>query len=75
MNKIIDGFKLKVIAILAMLLNHIDSGFSIYEQSSLAFFFTEFIGKLTFPIIAYLLVEGFFTCNRKLYAIRMMFFG
>ncbi|MGH1751216.1 TraX family protein [Enterococcus raffinosus] len=58
-----------------MLSNHIGSGFSIYEQSSLVFFFTEFIGKLTFPIMAYLLVEGFlYTRNRKHYAIRMMIF-
>lgn len=75
MNKTIDGFKMKVIAILAMLLNHIGSGFSIYEQSNLVFVFTEFIGKLTFPIMAYLLVEGFlYTRNRKHYAIRMMIF-
>ncbi|MFM2490683.1 hypothetical protein ABW365_25250 [Enterococcus avium] len=38
MNLSIDGFKLKVIAIIAMLLNHIGSGFSLYEQSSVLFF-------------------------------------
>ncbi|MGG5368746.1 TraX family protein [Enterococcus sp. AZ196] len=75
MNRSIDGFKLKVIAIIAMLLNHIGSGFSLNEQSAAVFFFTEFIGKLTFPIMAYLLVEGFYyTHDRKKYAGRMTFF-
>ncbi|MGP5430974.1 TraX family protein [Enterococcus malodoratus] len=75
MNKSIDGFKLKVIAIIAMLLNHIGSGFDIYEQSHAFYFFTEFIGKLTFPIMAYLLVEGFhYTRNRRKYAERMAIF-
>lgn len=75
MNKSIDGFRLKVIAIVAMLLNHIGSGFNLYEQSSILYFLTEFIGKLTFPIMAYLLVEGFYyTRNRKKYAGRMAAF-
>lgn len=75
MNKSIDGFKLKLLAITTMLINHIGSGFSIYEYSPPLFFFTEFIGKLTFPIMAYLLVEGFYhTHNRKKYAGRLALF-
>lgn len=75
MHKSIDGFKLKVVAIIAMLLNHIGSGFSLYQQSGLLFFFTEFIGKLTFPIMAYLLVEGFhYTHNQKRYVGRLAVF-
>lgn len=75
MTQSMDGFKLKIMAILAMLLNHIGSGFSLYEHSSVLFFMTEFIGKLTFPIMAYLLVEGFYyTRDRKKYAGRMALF-
>lgn len=75
MNKSVDGFKLKLIAITAMFVNHIGSGFALYERSTSLFFFTEFIGKLTFPIMAYLLVEGFhYTHNRKRYAGRLALF-
>lgn len=75
MYKKIDGFQLKVIAIIAMLINHIGSGFDIYNYSNSLFFLTEFIGKLTFPIMAYLLVEGFhYTKNLKKYASRLTAF-
>ncbi len=58
-----------------MLLNHIGSGFELHHVSPTLFFLTEFIGKLTFPIMAYLLVEGFhYTKNVRNYAFRLAIF-
>lgn len=76
MTKNIDAFHLKLIAIVAMLLNHIGNGFDFMSFSPPLFWLTEFIGKLTFPIMAYLLVEGFhYTRNRWKYGLRLAFFS
>ncbi|MBO0413114.1 fimbrial assembly protein fimC [Enterococcus hulanensis] len=75
MIKKLDSFHLKLIAITAMLINHIGSGFKLYEYSNELYFFTELIGKLTFPIMAFLLVEGFhYSKNIKKYASRLAIF-
>ncbi|MDH6363315.1 hypothetical protein M2139_000265 [Enterococcus sp. PF1-24] len=71
-----DAFHLKVVAIVAMFLNHLGSGLAIDKYSEALFFFTEFIGKLTFPIMAYLLVEGFrYTRNKVKYGSRLALFS
>lgn len=63
---------LKVIGIITMFINHFGKTFEIYQYSSIAFFLTEILGKLTFPIMAFLLVEGFtHTKNIKKYLFRM----
>lgn len=70
------AFHLKVIAIVAMLVNHIGHTFERefnplwWETTYLA------IGRLTFPIMAYLVVEGFYyTRNRWRYAGRLGLFS
>lgn len=74
-KKTLDAFHLKLIAIIAMLLNHIGSGFQIGLSHPWIYLFTETIGKLTFPIMAYLLVEGFYhTKNLKKYILRLALF-
>lgn len=39
MNKKLDAFHSKIIAIVAMLLKHISSGFKVYEYSDQLFFY------------------------------------
>jgi len=71
----LDAFTLKIIAIIAMTCNHIAHGFKdylpIYILAPL-----YVVGGLTFPIMAFLLIEGYHkTRNIKRYMLRLLFFG
>lgn len=74
MGKKLDSFHLKVIAIVAMFINHMGIVFE-WRNSAQTLplsIISEFVGKFTFPIMAYLLIEGFhYTRNVKKYAIRL----
>lgn len=77
MKKKIDGFHLKLIAIIGMLINHMGDIFQWSQsvQTLPLFTISEFVGKLTFPIMAYLLVEGFkYTRSKIRYASRLAIF-
>lgn len=74
--KKINAFHLKLIAIIAMLINHIGHTFEFEWNPPFWEFIYLVIGLLTFPIMAYLLVEGFFySRNRWKYAGRLFLFG
>ncbi|MGT2742875.1 TraX family protein [Streptococcus plurextorum] len=74
--KKLNAFHLKLIAIIAMLINHIGHTFEAYWTSPIWVFLYLAIGLLTFPIMAYLVVEGFFyTKNRWRYAGRLGIFS
>jgi len=75
MKRTYDGFTLKMIAIIAMTINHIGVGLNFYNKNFVFYIFSLVIGKLTFPIMAYLLVKGFnYTRNKIKYAIRLGMF-
>lgn len=74
--KHLNAFHLKLIAITAMLINHIGHTFKDEWQPPTWKFVYLAIGLLTFPIMAYLLVEGFhYTKNRWRYAGRLGLFA
>lgn len=72
----INANQLKIVAVIAMTLNHLGQVLEVGEFSPTLFFITEFIGKITFPIMAMLLVEGYFhTKNLLRYGVRLLIFG
>lgn len=74
-NFSLDGFQLKLIAIVAMFINHFGASFQIAHSCEPLFIFTEIVGKITFPVMAFLLVEGFhYTHDVKKYAMRIAIF-
>jgi len=64
------SFVLKIIALISMLCDH--AGYIIFDN----FPFMNYIGRLSFPIFAYLITEGYIhTSNLKKYFIRLLIFG
>ena len=76
--KVLDGSALKLIAMLTMLIDHLGSAIVRYRDVTLIsalghtvelYTLMRFIGRLSFPIYAFLLVEGFLhTSDPKRYA-------
>ena len=86
--QILSGSWLKVIAILSMLVDHlalfywrfnpefIQPLFMIGNKGVNLYFLCRFIGRIAFPIFAFLVVEGFLhTRNRKRYGMNLLIFA
>ena len=66
----INGFTLKWIAIITMVIDH--TGMMFFPYSSIP----RIVGRMAFPIFCFLLVEGFLhTHDRKKYALRLLLFA
>ena len=64
-------FTLKIIAIISMILDHIK-----YAIPSTNCFATMYLGRISFPIFAFLISEGFIhTHSRTKYMLRILFFA
>ena len=68
--KVLNTFALKMIAVIAMLVDHVGM---MFFPDMIAF---RIVGRVAFPIFAYTLVEGFFyTKNKMHYLIRLGIFA
>lgn len=74
MKKILSATDLKILAIIAMTVDHI--AFLLVDQHSLLYYFMRMFGRLTAPIMVFLLTEGYrHTRNRKKYLARLFMFA
>ena len=72
---VLSGTALKWIALILMTVDHFGLIFSGFFPFSV-YRFLRIVGRISFPIFAYLTAEGYrYTKNRKHYALRMLVFG
>lgn len=70
--QILDGFQLKILGLLLMVVDHIHQ---MFENQGAPEIMT-IIGRVVLPIFLFMLAEGFhYTSNRKKYAIRLYIFS
>lgn len=70
----LDRQKLKYIAVIAMIIDHI--GMCFISVTNPLYILFRVIGRITAPIMCYFLVEGFqYTSSKKKYAIRLFIFA
>ena len=70
----LDSFTLKILAVIFMTLDHIAMFF--INPASMAYKIIRIIGRLTFPIFGFLIIESFFkTSNRWKFAGRLLIIG
>ena len=73
--KKLSGYQLKYIALFSMLLDHIGVIFHPVLSKNM-YFLLRAVGRLSFPLFSFILVEGFFhTKNRKKYQQRLFIFA
>lgn len=71
----IDSFGLKLVAIIAMSCNHVSNVFGSLISPDVNFILYS-LGGMTFPVMAYMLVEGYtHTSNLRNYALRLLGFA
>lgn len=71
----LSGYKLKYLALFCMLADHTGVIFRALLPQP-AYFLLRAVGRLSFPLFAFLLTEGFFhTKNRKKYGLRLLLFA
>ena len=72
--KVIDRDWLKIIAIIAMTMDHVASAF--FTNGSAIWLIFRIIGRITFPLMAYMLADGFtYTHDLKKYITRLFWFS
>lgn len=74
MKQKLSAAQLKILAIIAMTVDH--TAFLFVDSHSLLYYFMRMFGRLTAPIMTFLLTEGYrHTRNRKKYLMRLLMFA
>ncbi|MCI8307949.1 MAG: conjugal transfer protein TraX [Lachnospiraceae bacterium] len=72
----LTGSTLKIIALLTMLTDHIAAFLIHYDRYPAVYYVMRNIGRISFPIFCFLIVEGYFhTSDIKKYMLRLAAFG